>query len=164
MRRGLFPGSFDPVTLGHLDVIRRAAPLFDEFYVGVFVNPSKKELFFPEERVKMIQTATADLPQVRVIAFDGLLADWCRAHKIDAVVRGLRSTADFEYEWAMAQTNRMLAPETETVFLASSAALSHTSSSTVREIASFGGDISGFVPPAVASAVYAKYQERNKEG
>ena len=158
MKRAVYPGSFDPVTYGHLDVIRRAAEMFDELIVSVLNNKEKMPLFSVEERVKILAKATADIPNVKVDSFSGLLVDYAREKKIHVAVRGLRAITDFEYELQISQTNRLLSKEPlDTVFLTTSLEYAYLSSSGVREIASFGGDISMCVPDFVAKLVYEKY-------
>ena len=141
-RRAVYPGTFDPITLGHIDIIKRASKIVDELIVGVLNNNSKTPLFSPEERVEMIKEAVADMPNVKVLAFDGLLVDFAKQQKALFVIRGLRAVTDFEYEFQMAQSNRIIDRDVDTVFLTTSNAYSYISSSTVRELASFGGDIS----------------------
>ena len=150
MRRALCPGSFDPVTLGHLDVIGRAVQLFDEVLVAVGRNSRKSGLFSADERVEMLREASVPWPTVSVALFDGLLVDFCTEHRVTAIVKGLRSSTDFDYELQMAQMN---AAQTgiETVFLPTSPRWSYVSSTLVREIATLGGDVSPFLPPAVAA-------------
>lgn len=148
MRRAVCPGSFDPVTHGHLDIIGRAARLFDEVVVAVGVNQSKTRLFSPEERMEMLREACADLPNVRVAGFTGLLTTFCLEHEVDAIVKGLWAVSDFDYELQMAQMNASLAP-VETVFVPTSPEYSFLASSLVKEVARFGGDVSALVPPAV---------------
>lgn len=158
MKRAVYPGSFDPVTYGHLDVIRRAAEMFDELIVSVLNNKEKMPLFSVEERVKILAKATADIPNVKVDSFSGLLIDYAREKDIHVAVRGLRAITDFEYELQISQTNRLLSKEKlDTVFLTTSLEYAYLSSSGVREIASFGGDISMCVPDFVAKLVYDKY-------
>ncbi len=158
MRRAVYPGSFDPVTYGHLDVIRRASLIFEELTVSVLNNKEKMPLFSVEERVKILKKATEDLPNVKVDSFSGLLIDYARENNIHVAVRGLRAITDFEYELQIAQTNRVLSKEQlDTVFLTTSLEYAYLSSSSVREIASFGGDISECVPEFVAKMVYDKY-------
>lgn len=149
MTRAVCPGSFDPPTLGHVDIIGRAATLFDDLTVAVLVNERKAGLFTADERVDMLRDVTNDLPNVTVESFSGLLVDYCTAHAVTAVVKGLRSGSDFAYELQMAQLNTRLAG-VETVFLPSSPGLSFVASSLVKEVARFGGDISGLVPSPVA--------------
>jgi pantetheine-phosphate adenylyltransferase len=148
VRRAVCPGSFDPVTNGHVDVIRRAAALYDELVVAVLVNPGKAGLFSVEERMELLRDALADLPNVTVDSFTGLLVDYCRAHGIPVIVKGLRAVGDFEYELQMAQMNRELAG-VETLFVPTAPQVGHLSSSLVKQIATFGGDVSSLVPKAV---------------
>lgn len=150
-RRAVCPGSFDPVTRGHLDVIGRAAALFDEVVVAVGSNQSKNALFTPDERVTLLQAECAVWPGVTVTLFSGLLVDFCSEHEIQTVVKGLRTPGDFTYELPMAQMNDHLSG-VETVFLATAAQWSYVSSSLVREVARLGGDVSAFLPDAVAAA------------
>jgi pantetheine-phosphate adenylyltransferase len=151
MRRvAIYPGSFDPPTLGHLDVIERAASLFGELIVSVGVNSSKKPLLSPEQRMDALRRCTSNFANVRVDSFTGMLVDHARVHGAQAIVRGLRATADFEYEFQMAMVNRRLDPDLETVFLMTKWEHSYLSSSIVREVAFLGGDYSGLVPPEVA--------------
>ena len=158
MKRAVYPGSFDPVTYGHLDVIRRAAEMFDELVVGVLNNSAKNSLFSLEERVSMIKEMTAHIPNVRVGCFEGLLVDYMKKINATIIIRGLRAVTDFEYELQISQTNRLLSKEKlDTVFLTTSLEYAYLSSSGVREIASFGGDISMCVPDFVAKLVYDKY-------
>jgi len=146
----LYPGSFDPVTNGHLDVIERAAEGFDRVVVAVLHNVSKRPLFTLDERLDLLRTATEGLPGVEVVAFEGLLVDVCRDLGIGLIVKGLRAASDFEYELRMAQMNRHLAG-VDTLFLPTSPTWSYLSSSLVKEVARFGGDVAGLVPPAVAA-------------
>lgn len=157
IRRAIYPGSFDPVTLGHMDIMLRAAEMVDELIVGVLINQGKNALFSVEERVKMLQIVTKDIPNVTVESFDGLLVDFAGKKDAEFIVRGLRAITDFEYELQMSQTNRILAPKVDTIFLTTSLEYAYLSSTTVREVASFGGDITKFVPEAVAREVIAKY-------
>lgn len=158
MRAAIYPGSFDPVTYGHLDIIKRAAAIFDELTVSVLNNKAKTPLFSVEERVKILEEATKDLPNVKIDSFSGLLIDYTREKDIHVAIRGLRAITDFEYELQIAQTNRKLSKgELDTMFLTTSLEYSYLSSSSVREIASFQGDISECVPPFVADLVYEKY-------
>jgi pantetheine-phosphate adenylyltransferase len=155
MSRAVCPGSFDPVTLGHLDVVARAARLFDEVVVAVGVNASKSRLFSPEERLEMLTRAVADLPNVRVAGFTGLVTDFCTEQDAQAIVKGLRSASDFDYELPMAHMNTALT-SVETVFLPTSTGRSFVSSSLVKEVASLGGDVSAFVPGFVLEALTAR--------
>ncbi len=148
MRTAVCPGSFDPVTNGHLDVFARAAELSDEVVVAVLINHSKAGLFSIEERIDMLRDVVAPYPNVRVDAFHGLLVDYCREHRIKAIVKGLRAVSDFDYELQMAQMNYRLA-EVETLFISTNPLYSFLSSSLVKEVAKFGGDVSGLVPDAV---------------
>jgi pantetheine-phosphate adenylyltransferase len=145
--RAVCPGSFDPVTNGHLDVITRVSPLFDEVVVAVGVNRSKNRLFEPDERVAMIEESVARLPNVRVEVFTGLIVDFCRDRDIPVIVKGLRMVSDFDYELQMGQMNRSLA-EVDTLFMPADPHYSFLSSSLVREVAAYGGDVSGLVPEA----------------
>lgn len=158
MKTAIYPGSFDPMTYGHLDVIRRAAAMFDELTVSVLDNINKNSLFSVTERVKILEEATKDLPNVKVDSFQGLLIDYAKQKDIHIAIRGLRAITDFEYELQIAQTNRKLSHgELDTLFMTTSLEYSYLSSSSVKEIASFHGDISQCVPPFVAELVYAKY-------
>jgi pantetheine-phosphate adenylyltransferase len=158
MNTAIYPGSFDPMTLGHLDIIKRASKMFDELTVSVLDNKAKIALFSVEERVNILREATKDLPNVRVDSFNGLLIDYAKQKDIHISVRGLRAITDFEYELQIAQTNRKLSDgELDTVFLTTSLEYSYLSSSSVKEIASFGGNISQCVPDFVAKIVYEKY-------
>jgi pantetheine-phosphate adenylyltransferase len=148
MRRAACPGSFDPITNGHLDIIERASKLFDEVVVVVGVNNSKNRLFEPDERIEMIREATVEIPNVTVDAFRGLLVDFCRARGIQAIVKGLRAVSDFDYELQMGQMNRSLA-DVDTLFMPADPHYSFLSSSLVKEVATYGGDVSGLVPGPV---------------
>ena len=158
MKSAVYPGSFDPVTYGHIDIIHRAAEMFDEVTVAVLDNVAKRPLFSVEERVKMLEMVTNDIPNVRVDSFRGLTIDYARQIGTHVIVRGLRAVTDFEYELQIAQTNRKLSGgDIDTVFLTTSLEYAYLSSSSVREIAAFGGDISICVPPKIEQLVYAKY-------
>jgi pantetheine-phosphate adenylyltransferase len=148
VRRAACPGSFDPVTNGHIDIIVRASTLFDEVVVAVGVNASKRRLFTPEERIEMLTEACVAYPNVRIDSFDGLLTDFCKQHDVTAIVKGLRAVSDFDYELQMAQMNSSLA-DIETVFVPTSPAYSFLASSLVKEVAAFGGDVSTLVPEHV---------------
>jgi pantetheine-phosphate adenylyltransferase len=152
----IYPGTFDPLTLGHLDLIERAAHIFDRVIVAVVVNSRKKTFFTPEERVAMVQASVKGLKNVKVDSFDGLLVSYAREKGIHVLLRGLRAFSDFEYEFQMALTNRKLAPDIETMFLMPKESYSYISSSTVREVVDRGGDSSGFVPPAVQRFIRKK--------
>ena len=164
MKIAVYPGSFDPATYGHLDVIRRAAVSFDKVIVGVLHNSSKSPLFSVEERVKILTKATKDIPNVEVKAFEGLSVNFARENHAQVIVRGLRAVTDFEYELQMAQTNRVLEPEVDTTFLITSLEYAYLSSTVVKEVAAFGGDIHKFVPDFVEKEIRAKYAARNSEG
>lgn len=158
MKAAIYPGSFDPVTYGHLDVIKRASGMFDKLIVAVLDNRAKTPLFSVDERVKMLQSVTADIPNVEVESFSGLLVDYAKNRNIHVAIRGLRAVTDFEYELQIAQTNKLLSEgQLDTVFLVTSLEYAYLSSSSVREIASFGGNIAPCVPPVVAEAVYSKF-------
>lgn len=157
----VYPGSFDPVTLGHMDIIKRSAGIFDELVIGVLNNNTKTPLFSVEERVKMLRDVTCDMPNVRVEAFSGLLVDFAQQINAKVIVRGLRAITDFEYELQMSQTNNRINSDVETMFFTTGVEYSYLSSSTVKEIASFGGEIDQFVHPIVADAIYKKYGIRN---
>ena len=160
MSRAVCPGSFDPVTIGHLDVIGRAAELYDGVVVAVGSNISKNALFTPDERVAMLQESCVEWPSVTVTLFSGLLVDFCAANAIDVIVKGLRSGADYDYELAMAQMNRKLTG-VDTAFLPTSPELAYVSSSLVREVASLGGDVTPFVTPAVLTRIVDRLAERH---
>lgn len=158
MSRAIYPGSFDPVTFGHLDIIRRASKIFDEVIVGILNNPEKSPLFSVEERVKILEEATKDIPNVKIDSFSGLLIDYAKQKGVHVAIRGLRAITDFEYELQIAQTNRKLSNgELDTMFLTTSLEYAYLSSSSVKEIASFNGDISQCVPDFVGKLVYEKY-------
>ena len=157
MRIAVYPGSFDPVTLGHMDIISRSSKLFDKLIVGVLVNSSKVPLFSAEERVNMIKGVVSEYANVEVSSFDGLLVEFARLCKATAVVRGLRAVTDFEYELQMSQTNHIIAPDIDTIFLTTNLNYAYLSSSVVKEVARYGGDISKFVAPEVRRQVLEKY-------
>jgi pantetheine-phosphate adenylyltransferase len=157
MKTAIYPGSFDPMTNGHLDVLERAARAFDEVVVAVLNNPSKQPLFTVEERVRLIREVVADYPNVTVDHFQGLLVDYARLRQADAVVRGLREVGDFENELKMAQMNRHLNPDLVTVFIPTASQYAFVSSSLVKEVAAHGGDIGALVPSPVAAALTAKF-------
>ncbi len=164
MKIAVCPGSFDPVTLGHMDIIRRAARMFDRVVVVVLTNVSKKPLFSREERVDLLNRATAELPNVEIDCYDGLLADYMKLKKADVIVKGLRAMSDFEYEFQMALTNRQLNPEVETAFLTTTAEHMYLSSSLVKQVASFNGDISGFVPACILDDILHKIEAQKQKG
>ncbi len=158
-KRAIYPGSFDPLTNGHVDIIKRALKIVDSLTLAVLINTSKKPLFSIEERVEIIKKALKDLPQVEVDTFSGLLVDFCRKKGISLVIRGLRAVNDFDYEHAIFLMNRELYPEIETIFLMSSSENSFISSSIIKEVVSLGGveKIKNQVPPVVFSALKKKY-------
>jgi len=160
MSKAIYPGSFDPVTLGHLDIIKRSSKIVDELIVGVLNNKAKTPLFTVEDRVKMLEEVTKHINNVTIIPFDGLLVDFAKQMDASIIFRGLRAITDFEYELQMSQTNHRLAPEVETVFLTTSVEYSYLSSSTVKEVAALGGDVSQFVPPCSYEALLAKRNKR----
>ena len=158
MKIAVYPGSFDPVTLGHLDIIKRASSMFDELIVAVMCNSSKTPLFTLDERVKMLKESVKDLPNVRIESFGGLLIDYCKAEDIHIVIKGLRAVTDFEYELQIAQVNKELSHnEVDTLFLTTSLEYSYLSSSVVKEIARYNGDVSPCVPDFVADELDKKY-------
>ena len=157
MKRAIYPGSFDPVTYGHIDIIGRAAEIFDELIVAILNNKAKTPLFSVTERVNILNEVVKDIPNVSVQSYEGLLVDFAAANNAGVIVRGLRAVTDFDYELQLAQTNRVLDKGVDTVFLTTSLRYAYLSSSTVREVASYGGDISKFVPPFVASKTYEKF-------
>lgn len=158
-RIAVYPGSFDPVTLGHLDIIKRASEMIDELIVAVLVNKAKTPLFSVEERVSMLKTVTKDIGNVTVKSFSGLSVEFAKEQGAEFLVRGLRAITDFEYELQMAQTNRIMDPHIDTIFLTTNLKYAYLSSTTVREVASYGGDISRFVPAEVEQAVLEKYNK-----
>lgn len=163
MLRAIYPGSFDPVTYGHIDIIERAARISDELIVGVLQNKAKTPLFSVEERVTMLGEVTKKLKNVKIVPFEGLLIDFAKQMDAQVIVRGLRAITDFEYELQMSQTNRKLNSDVETLFLTTSLDYSYLSSTTVKEVASFGGDITQFVPEFVAEKVTERIKERRSK-
>ena len=159
MKPGIYPGSFDPITLGHLDIIKRAASVMDRLIIGVLNNSAKNSLFTPEERVAIIKECTSDIPNVEVESFDGLLVDFADKKQAHIIVRGPRAISDFEYELQIAQTNRKVNPKVDTVFFSTSEEYSYISSSIVKEYAMYGGDVSHFVTPYVETCLKAKIKE-----
>lgn len=157
MKKAIYPGSFDPLTLGHLDMIERSAKIVDELVVGVLNNSAKNSLFSLEERVSMIKEMMEHLPNVTVASFDGLLVDYMKEIDATIIIRGLRAVTDFEYELQIAQTNHVENPEVETIFLTTNLQYSYLSSTIVKEFASYGGDITKFVPKQFIDRIYAKY-------
>ena len=162
MLRAIYPGSFDPVTNGHLDVIRRSSKMVDELIVGVLNNNAKMPLFSVEERVRLLKEVTKDIPNVRIYPFDGLLIDFAAKMEAGVVIRGLRAITDFYYVLQMSHTNHKLNPDVETIFLTTSIEYSYLSSTTVKEIASYGGDITQFVPEAVVGKLEQKMKEKRR--
>ncbi|SFB11820.1 Phosphopantetheine adenylyltransferase [Amycolatopsis marina] len=159
MRRAVCPGSYDPATNGHLDIIERASSLFDEVVVAVLINKSKKGLFSIEERMEMLREVTAKLPNVRVDSWHGLLVEYCRRNDIAAIAKGLRSVSDFDYELQMAQMNRELSG-VETLLMSNNPTYSFLSSSLVKEVATYGGDVTQMVPEHVHERLTARLAER----
>ena len=162
MKTAIYPGSFDPLTFGHLDIIERSSKIVDKLVIGVLNNSAKKSSFSLEERVSMIKEMTKDMPNVKVASFDGLLVDFMNEIDATIIVRGLRAVTDFEYELQMAQTNHKLASDVETVFLTTNLQYSYLSSTTVKEVAAFGGDISQFVPEYIEQKVWEKMKHRRR--
>ena len=160
MRTAIYPGSFDPLTNGHLDVVQRAAKLFDRVIVAVAKNESKTPLFTLNERVTLVKNAVADLPNVETGSFDGLLVEYVAAKKARAIVRGLRAVSDFEFEFQLALMNRKLDEQIETIFMTPKDTYTFLSSRIVKEIARLGGDISQFVPPNVQLALHKKFKQK----
>ena len=158
MTRGIYPGSFDPVTFGHLDIIERSAGIVDELIVAVLINSAKKSLFSVSERVKMLSELLEGHDNIKVESFDGLLVDYARSKEASIIVRGLRAVTDFEYELQIAQMNRTIYSEIDTIFLTTSLEYAYLSSSIVKEVASYGGDISHFVPESIISKIYEKFK------
>jgi pantetheine-phosphate adenylyltransferase len=162
MVKAVYPGTFDPITNGHLDVIERGARIFDEVIVAVTTNPAKTPWFTVQERVAMIEACCRHLPNVQVMAFDGLLVNFARQQGATVILKGLRAVSDFDYEFQMAAMNRQLAPEIETLFLMTSLPFAYLSSSIVKEIALLDGDLSGLVPELVAEQLRRKAAERRR--
>lgn len=162
-RIAVCPGSFDPITLGHLDIIHRAASMFDELIVVIMTNPAKKCSFTAEERREMIEKSVKDIENVKVECFDGLLADYAALKDASAIIKGLRAMSDFEYEFQMALTNKKLNPRVETLFLTTSAENMYLSSSMVRQIASMNGDITDFVPSVIHSDIMQRLSGADKK-
>lgn len=156
IRRAVAPGSFDPITLGHIDVIERASPLFDEVIIAVLVNSSKSGMFTIEERIALIKESVAQFPNVKVDSWSGLLVDYCEQNKITAIIKGLRAISDFDYELQMSQMNFQL-KGVETFFMATKPDYSFLSSSLVKEIAKYGGDVSSWVPANVLKALKSRF-------
>lgn len=161
MKIGIYPGSFDPVTKGHLDIIRRSSKMVDVLIVAVLKNNSKSPLFSVEERVSMLKEVTKDISNVQIDSFSGLLVDYARKNDASIIVRGLRAVTDFEYELQMSQTNRIMDSDVDTIFLTTSLEYAYLSSSTVKEVAMYGGDVSKFVPEYVADKINDKIKTLN---
>ena len=157
MKTAIYPGSFDPVTLGHVDIIKRSAALADHLIVGVLNNSTKSPLFSIDERVNMLREVTKDIPNVEVLSYTGLLVDFAKERNIQVIIRGLRAVTDFEYELALSQTNRVANPDVDTIFLNTDLKYAYLSSSMVKEMAMYGGPIDKFVPKNVVGLVYEKY-------
>ncbi len=165
MRTGVYPGTFDPITLGHMDIIRRGAKLVDRLVIGVTTNPSKSPMFSVEERMAMVRREVADLGrEIEVVSFDSLLMDFAEREGASMIVRGLRAVADFEYEYQMAGMNQQLNDRIETVFLMADVSLQPIASRLVKEIALYGGDISKFVPEAVVGDVARRVESMGRKG
>jgi pantetheine-phosphate adenylyltransferase len=167
MRTGVYPGTFDPITLGHMDIIRRAAHLVDRLVIGVTTNPSKSPMFTVEERLAIVERETAELKdgaEIRVVSFDSLLMDFAVREGASMIIRGLRAVADFEYEFQMAGMNQQLNDDIETVFLMAGVSLQPIASKLVKEIARYGGEIGRFVTPAVAGEVRARVERDGRRG
>jgi len=162
MRRAVCPGSFDPVTLGHLDIVGRASAVYDEVTVAVLVNKKKSSLFTVDERIEMLREVTASYGNVVVDSFHGLLVDWCRAHDVPVIVKGLRAISDFDYELQMAQMNHGLAG-VETLFMTTNPLFSFLSSSLVKEVATYGGDVSHLLPEPVHRRLVERLSQRAQE-
>ncbi len=163
MKISIVPGSFDPVTYGHVDIIHRAAHLFDHMYLAILHNPEKTPLFDLAERLDMLEQATVSVENVTVESFSGLTVEYARRKGAVAVVRGMRAVTDFDFEFKLAAMNRQLAPDIETVYMMTSSDYSFISSSAVKEVAMLGGDVSRWVEPEVARRLYAKFRERKGE-
>ena len=165
MRTGVYPGTFDPITLGHMDIIRRGAKLVDRLVIGVTTNPAKNPIFTVEERLAMVEREIQEIAgEIRVVTFDSLLMDVAEREGASIIVRGLRAVADFEYEYQMAGMNQQLNDRIETVFLMADVSLQPIASKLVKEIAFYGGDIGKFVPPAIAAEVAARVERIGRKG
>ena len=163
MLKAIYPGSFDPVTRGHYDIICRSCKIVDKLIVGVLNNKAKMPLFSVEERVNILAKATRDIPNVIIKPFDGLSVNFARENQAQVIVRGLRAVTDFEYELQMAQTNRVLAPDVDTVFLTTSLEYAYVSSTIMKEVARFGGDLSSFAPAEIIQELRLKLQEKERK-
>ncbi|TCS93100.1 pantetheine-phosphate adenylyltransferase [Hazenella coriacea] len=162
MKVAIYPGSFDPITYGHLDILQRGAKVFDKIIVAVLINHNKKPLFSVEERKELIRHATLDLPQVEVDSFDGLLIDYVKSRDVNVILRGLRAISDFEYELQIASINRKLSEQVETFFLMTSNNHSFISSAMVKEVARYGADVKDLVPPHVITALQEKFGQETR--
>ena len=156
MKTAIYPGSFDPVTNGHMDIIQRASTMFDKLIVVVLINPLKNYSFSIPERVELLSKVTAGIKNIEIDSYDGLLADYFKQHNVDVIVKGLRATSDFEYEFQMAHTNKDLNPRAETVFIPASLNTTFISSSMVKQVAMFGGDLSKYVPAVIHEQISRK--------
>ena len=163
MNVAIYPGSFDPITNGHLDIITRGSKIYDKLIVAVLVNMDKKCLFTIEERVELIKRVTKDLANVEVLSFDGLLVDFAKLNNSKVILKGLRTMSDFEYEFQMALMNSKLDSEIETVFMMTSSAYSYVSSSSVKQVAKFGGSIEGLIPEELIKEVMDKFEVKREE-
>ena len=163
MKKAIYPGSFDPVTNGHLEIIKRAATLFDQLVVLISVNPSKTSSFTLEERADLLRRVCYDIPNVRIDSCSGLIVDYFKEHDCDVIVKGLRAMSDFENEFQMAHVNKHLCPRAETVFLCADSQSTYLSSSMVKQIATFGGDISPFVPEAIKTDIIKRLDITGKQ-
>ena len=159
MRSAVYPGSFDPITNGHIDIIERTAEVFDKVYVAILKNSSKRPLFSVEERQELICRVTRHIPNVEVVSFDGLLVDFMREKNAKVIIKGLRAVSDFEYEFQMALTNRQLAPEVETLFMMTHANNQYLSSSIVKEVAKYKASLEGMVPEEIREDIYKKIEK-----
>ena len=160
MTKAVYPGTFDPITYGHIDIIERSAKIVDELIVGILINNSKVPMFTTQERIDMIRETVKHIPNVKVLSFDGLLIDFVKEQNAGFIVRGIRAVTDFEYELQMTQTNKVIDPDIDTLFFTTALKYSYLSSSTVRELASFGADVTKFVPDYVVEMIKKKQEER----